>query len=121
MRPQLILKVLTGQAVQNRTETAVDGQEEVGHALEHQDPEGRGIAVIAHSGLVLPDADALVEAEDEADRVADDEEEGDGQQDVGLARLLGLQLGGAGVAGLERERELGVGLQISRKEHFCRL
>ena len=74
--------------------------------------------MVLDAGLVLPDADALVQAQHEADGVAHDEEEGDGQQDVGLARLLSLQLGGAGVAGLERVREEELFYRLSERRIF---
>ena len=42
-----------------------------------------------------------MQRQDEPDGVAYDDEEGDGEEDVGLARLLGLQLLGAAVGRLE--------------------
>ena len=89
---QLVLKVSRGQAIENGTEAGVEGEEEVGDTLEDEDPERGRDAVVLHAGLVLPDGDALVQAQDEPHGVADDDEKRDGEQHVSFASLFRFEL-----------------------------
>lgn len=60
--------------------------------LEHEDPQRGGVAVLLEGPLEVVEAEELLHGEHEPDAVAQDEEERDGEEDVGLAGLHRLDL-----------------------------